>query len=595
MKHTKKALLSSALSMLLCVSMLIGSTFAWFTDSVTSGRNQITAGNLDIELEYRPQTVSPETGAVTYGEFTPVTSTTSLFDEDVLWEPGYTQVVYLKVKNVGSLALKYQLAMSILGEERGINVYDERFALSDYLMYGVVFDVTEPFADRASALAALDESMHLADYSVEEALAPAVEGAESSDTLALIVYMPEAVGNDANYRGDAVPHIDLGITLVAKQDTVEEDSFNDQYDADAEYPYVVNGKIVYIEFDSESGLYVNKLDKEDKNLYVADIGSFLAWEKNVLNDKYLTDNIVLLKSLDLTGQTWSNAGNFQGTFNGLGNTLSHLGKRLFSYVRGAEFRNVTLQFDNADGGLTYGTSYGNQDDPVIVSNVTIEGTITNGAAFFPYIQSETSVEAGTMKGEEFIIENCTNNANVTGTYNRACAFVGTSYGSTFTIRDCVNNGDLTMTTSRESHGAAFAGYVMRDTSGKTTGDYTCTIERCINNGDIYTIGTGDSRNNVGGMISTAHEGYFVVTDCVNNGNITGYNKNNGTPNIGGLIGRINSNNVTVTGCTNTGTITARTTGASANAKNLFGLNNPKVSENNTENGKTVVETNYVES
>ena len=52
MKVSKKALLTSAVALVVCFSLLIGSTFAWFTDSATSGVNTITAGNLDIELEY---------------------------------------------------------------------------------------------------------------------------------------------------------------------------------------------------------------------------------------------------------------------------------------------------------------------------------------------------------------------------------------------------------------------------------------------------------------------------------------------------------------------------------------------------------------
>lgn len=50
MKSTKRSLLLSILSMILCISMLLGTTYAWFTDSVTSGKNRINAGNLDVEL-----------------------------------------------------------------------------------------------------------------------------------------------------------------------------------------------------------------------------------------------------------------------------------------------------------------------------------------------------------------------------------------------------------------------------------------------------------------------------------------------------------------------------------------------------------------
>ena len=100
--QTRRALLMSALSLLLCVSMLVGTTFAWFTDSVTSGRNTIVAGNLDVVLEYWD--------GDSYEE---VKSTTKLFDDAALWEPGYTEVAYLKVSNAGSLALKYHLAVTV--------------------------------------------------------------------------------------------------------------------------------------------------------------------------------------------------------------------------------------------------------------------------------------------------------------------------------------------------------------------------------------------------------------------------------------------------------------------------------------------------
>ena len=52
-KNTKRALLTSVLSLTLCGSMLVGTTFAWFTDSVSSTNNVITAGNLDVELYYK--------------------------------------------------------------------------------------------------------------------------------------------------------------------------------------------------------------------------------------------------------------------------------------------------------------------------------------------------------------------------------------------------------------------------------------------------------------------------------------------------------------------------------------------------------------
>ena len=49
-RSTKNALISSVLALVLCFTMLLGTTYAWFTDSVTSATNIIAAGNLDIEL-----------------------------------------------------------------------------------------------------------------------------------------------------------------------------------------------------------------------------------------------------------------------------------------------------------------------------------------------------------------------------------------------------------------------------------------------------------------------------------------------------------------------------------------------------------------
>jgi predicted ribosomally synthesized peptide with SipW-like signal peptide len=142
-KSTKKALITSALCLLLCVSMLVGATFAWFTDSVTSTNNIVTAGNLDENLYW-----STDGNA-----WTPVDASTNVFKTGTLWEPGHTEVVYLKVVNEGTLALKYNLNVNIASETPGINVYDEPFMLSDYIKYDVIA-VDKAFTNRDAAHAA---------------------------------------------------------------------------------------------------------------------------------------------------------------------------------------------------------------------------------------------------------------------------------------------------------------------------------------------------------------------------------------------------------------------------------------------------------
>ena len=126
-KPTKRALLASALAIMFCVTMLVGTTLAWFTDDVTAGRNTIQSGNLDVVLEYWDGY-----------DYVPVTSATKLFNDNALWEPGYTEVAYLKVSNAGSLALKYQLSAVVFEEILGKTKDNEDIKLSDYLVFKVV-------------------------------------------------------------------------------------------------------------------------------------------------------------------------------------------------------------------------------------------------------------------------------------------------------------------------------------------------------------------------------------------------------------------------------------------------------------------------
>ena len=228
---SKRALLASVLSLVICAAMLVGTTFAWFTDSVTSGRNTIVAGNLDVELEYA--TVD-DTGAL--NDWKSVDGATDLF-ADGLWEPGYAQVVYLRVSNLGTLALKYQFSLNITSETPGTNVSGEQFLLSDYLQYGVVNGRDTAFATRADAIAAVQNPAPLDTYTK----AGNLEAGANPEYVALVVYMPETVGNEANYRGNAIPTIALGLNLTATQDTVESDSFDNTYDENADDALLFDG------------------------------------------------------------------------------------------------------------------------------------------------------------------------------------------------------------------------------------------------------------------------------------------------------------------------------------------------------------------
>ena len=236
MKTTKRALFSSVVALILCFSMLVGTTFAWFTDEATSANNVIIAGNLDIELEYA---VFNDDG--TFKEWKDVKDQSDILT-NLLWEPGVTEVAYLRVANAGSLALKYQLGINIVSETEGTRVNketgnDEQFKLSGYIQFGVVENVngeTGAYANREAAIAAVTDAKKIsAGYTKATSMT-----ADADDLyLALVVWMPTTVGNEANYKtGTTAPQIDLGINIFATQLQAESDSFGPDYDENAWHP-----------------------------------------------------------------------------------------------------------------------------------------------------------------------------------------------------------------------------------------------------------------------------------------------------------------------------------------------------------------------
>ena len=226
---TKRALLTSALALVLTLAMLVGTTFAWFTDTASTGVNRIVSGNLDVGLEYWGDDGDGGKAWLTAED------SEDLFDEDALWEPGYTQIVYLKVKNDGNLALTYAMQITPVHEQLGINVDGEEFKLSDYIQFGWAVITagdggTFQFADRDAARTAVGEGVHLGEELRRQAELPLEAGAE--ELVALVAWMPEDVGNEANYR-DVAPSIELSLKVLATQATVESDSFDNMYDEGA--------------------------------------------------------------------------------------------------------------------------------------------------------------------------------------------------------------------------------------------------------------------------------------------------------------------------------------------------------------------------
>jgi len=101
-KSTKRALISSVIALLVCFTMLLGTTFAWFTDSVTSAGNIIQSGNLDVAMYWAEGQKDPTAADTVWTD----ASTGAIFDYDK-WEPGYAVARHIKIANEGTLALKY--------------------------------------------------------------------------------------------------------------------------------------------------------------------------------------------------------------------------------------------------------------------------------------------------------------------------------------------------------------------------------------------------------------------------------------------------------------------------------------------------------
>lgn len=210
-KTAKRALIFSVLATFLCVAMLVGTTFAWFTDSATTGTNQIQAGNLDVKLMYSKD-------MVTWKE---ATAETQLFDNNALWAPGHTEYIYLKIVNNGTLNLKYSTEFAHnYNVSKGKNVLGNFYYVGDYLKIGTA-QVDAAFADDAAAQAAIAANEKALKKGVQftEGWITLAAGA-STDPFAMVVYMPASVGNEANAKSKTFTSkiTGIGIQVTAIQD-----------------------------------------------------------------------------------------------------------------------------------------------------------------------------------------------------------------------------------------------------------------------------------------------------------------------------------------------------------------------------------------
>ena len=217
-RQTKRALLTSVMALVMCVVMLLGTTFAWFTDTARTSVNKIEAGNLDVELL--------DAGGQLLAENVPLKWETQ-DTGDVLWEPNCTyNLEQFKIKNAGNLALKYKVILTAadISAKNGktlLDVIDWTIKLNN-----TVLNVTSEQikADLGGGIAIITDQ-------------PLKAG--EVETISITGHMKAEADND--YQSLYIDK--FGITVVATQYTYEYDSTRNDYDKFAEYPEVTTVQI----------------------------------------------------------------------------------------------------------------------------------------------------------------------------------------------------------------------------------------------------------------------------------------------------------------------------------------------------------------
>ena len=409
-KTTKCALLSSVMAIVLCLAMLIGTTFAWFTDSASTAVNKIQAGTLDVQL-------LDESGNSLEGRTLAWQKAAGAENEEVLWEPDCTyNLQSFKIKNNGNLALKYKIAISGIGGDA------ELLDAIDFTVTGV---------DGVATAAALN--------GFEGKLA----ANSMTDAITISGHMKESAGNE--YQGLTIDGI--GITVYATQDTVENDSYNNQYDASAATDEFKQGVTISgIAGVAESYDTIQDAYEAVKAMLVANSG---------LAEQPLSEEAFNAFFTDGGKITWTIYGNQQVTDN-----------RMFSFGRAAnrfgEGRHITeinivggnssasLDLSAVNGTFALPYNWWNVEESVNTAlkckNITFNGIKSMPSATYQCTLHSTTYEFDgcTFNGNLYsyqnfdvnmTIKNCTFNAPADTRY----AFMSQGKGGTITLDNNIFN------------------------------------------------------------------------------------------------------------------------------------------------------------
>ena len=393
-RATKRALLTSVMALVMCVVMLVGTTFAWFTDTASTGVNKIQAGNLDIEVEYR---------TTAGGDWKTLDNATDLFGAaGTLFEPGHTRVVELRITNAGNLALKYKIGMNVVSETAGTNKAGNPYKLSNYLKVATTGIQQYNPADQISSLmerlifqkgdfgmwTARDFANFELEYTSNGSVHVLQPGA--AQILGIKVYMPESVGNEANAKTpDDAASINFGLNILATQYTTESDSFGTQYDKDAEYPTTADN--------------------------AADLQAALAAGKDVM----LTKSVALTAPLSISKDV----------------TITGNGYAVISEYPVDVAPTAEVTFD----GVNFAVPKNNNNNASSVYASRLEGKVVFDGCTFTNPQWEC-IQITPKDGAEIVVTNCTFIVDGTGTYAH-----GAKVERMLHIQNTEATGDYTVT------------------------------------------------------------------------------------------------------------------------------------------------------
>ena len=282
-KSTKRALLGSVMAMVLCLAMLVGATFAWFTDTASTGVNKIQAGNLDIEIQ-------DENGNA-IKNLAWKTQEGTAFDEEQnpLWEPGCTYTLTpFQIVNKGNLALKYKIVVTGLEGDSGLL----KVIKFTYKTGEETFD--------------MNAEGHLA------------ANGGTTGMITVSAHMDEAAGNE--YMNKTLEGVKF--TVYATQDTVESDSFKNTYDENATYPVanvtelkeaLTNGGVVAVTKD----IHTNNIEDTAAARIVISQPTTLNLEKKIITPDNMGNNNTNFCALIVDADTTINAGENGGIDTGV--------------------------------------------------------------------------------------------------------------------------------------------------------------------------------------------------------------------------------------------------------------------------------------